>query len=458
MKSILRNVTFLFFICAFVLSGCGTIKSTSSNPGIASTPGVSYYLPAQRTKAELYRNRSSDANPIYMLQISSGPTYPDTSKKYTINYKPSVFNDEHLCVARTTEGLLSTVQFSSTSRAGDILIRVAETAAMVALAAGGVPAPTPSLVEATVTLEKEEELELLRNLIRFTETKPDSSQFDLIYTGIFDNQIEIEIKAVKKQITGILKNELEFRKLKRAAQISEWEQSKRKNRNLSDPRPKELKFNSDDLEISFSKIGAHSDVIASGNDNVCESANNNSAGGVIYYRTLTSQPIEISLKHEYGEIPLGSVSVPAISQSADQCINVERALLVRKVNRLDFTTGLLTGASINTPSVALAAAELPLRIGSAVIEMPASFFTAIGRSFTAQTASVGREIELINALERLRLAKDKPDTASNITVQAPSGEPPKIGVTLTSLDPYKPLGGLSNVVLTCWDGKSNDNR
>lgn len=458
MKFIFGNVTFLFFISVLVLSGCGTIKSTSSNPGAVSISGVSYYLPAQRAKAELYRNKSSDGNPKYMLQISSGVTYPDTSKKYTIDYKPSAFNDEHLCIGRTTEGLLSTVQFSSTNRTGDILIRVAETAAMVALAAGGVPAPTLGPMEAVVAPEKEE-LELLRNLIRFTETKPDSSQFDLIYTGIFDNQVEVEIKTVEEQITGILKNELELRELKRAEQIKEWEQSKRKNPNLSNPRPKELKFNRDDLKISFSKIGPHSGVIASGNDNACENANNNNNGGVIYYRTLTSQPIAISLKHKYAKdgITLGNVSVPTINQGADQCINVERALLVRKVSRLDFTNGLLTGASINTPSVTLAAAELPLRIGSAVIEMPASFFTAIGRSFTAQTAVVGREIELINALERLRLTKDKPDTATNITVQAPSGNPPSIGVALSSPDPYKPLGG-SNLFLTCWDGKANDNR
>ncbi|MXS83812.1 hypothetical protein [Nitrosomonas oligotropha] len=457
MKFIFGNVTFLFFISVLVLSGCGTIKSTSSNPGAVSIPGVSYYLPAQRAKAELYRNKSSDGNPKYMLQISSGVTYPDTSKKYTIDYKPSAFNDEHLCIGRTTEGLLSTVQFSSTNRTGDILIRVAETAAMVALAAGGVPAPTPSPMGAAVAPEKEE-LELLRNLIRFTETKPDSSQFDLIYTGIFDIQVEVEIKAVEEQITEILKNELEFRELKRVAQISEWEQSKRRDRNLSDPRPKKLKFNRDVLKISFSKIGSDSGS-ASANDKACETANDNKDGGVIYYRTLTTQPVKISLKHEYetGEVPLGNIIIPAIDQSTDQCINVERALLVRKVNRLDFTNGLLTGTSINTPSVALAAAELPLRIGSAVIEMPASFFTAIGRSFAAQTAVAGREIELINALERLRLTKDKPDTATNITVQAPSGNPPSIGVTLSSPDPYKPLGG-SNLFLTCWDGKANDNR
>ncbi|MBX9916870.1 MAG: hypothetical protein K2Y07_06500 [Nitrosomonas sp.] len=457
MKPILGNVTFLFFISVFVLSGCGTIKSTSSNPENVSIPGVSYYLPAQRAKAELYRNKSSDANPIFMLQISSGPAYPDTSKRYTIDYKPSVFNDEHLCVARTIDGLLSTVQFSSTNRAGDILIRMAETAAMFALAAGGVPT-SPVGVMGLEALGAPEEKELLRNLIRLTEVKPDSNQFDLIYTGIFDNQLKVEIQAIEEQITGILKNELGFRESKREAQIKEWEQSKSKNANLSGLRPKGLNFNKDVLKISFSKIGA--DLGSAGaNDKACETANDNKDGGVIYYRTLTTQPVKISLKHAYesGEIPLGNIIIPAINQSTNQCINVERTLLVRKVNRLDFTNGLLTGTSINTPSVALAAAELPLRIGSAVIEMPASFFTAIGRSFTARTAAVGGEIELINALERSRLAKDKPDTASNITVQAPSGEPPKIGVTLSVPEPYKPLGGVS-VFLTCWDGKANDNR
>lgn len=430
MKFILSNVTFLFFISAFVLSGCGTIKSTSSNPGTVSVPGVSYYLPAQRTKAELYRNKKSDEYPIFMLQISSGVTYPDTSKKYTIDYKPSVFNDEHLCVGRTTQGLLSTVQFSSASRAGDILIRVAETVAMVALAAGGMPSPPGTMnIEAA---EAPEAAELLRNLILYTESKPDSSKFDLIYIGIFDSQIEDEIKVVEKQITGILRNDLKIRK---------------------------LDFSEDDLKISFAKPDSNSGISTSANDNSCENANNNTNGGVIYYRTEAfEREMEISLKHEYAKdgIALGNPRVRALDQSTNECISVERALLVKKVSRMDFTNGLLTGASINTPSVALAAAELPLRIGSAVIEMPASFFTAIGRSFTAQTAVVGREIELINALERLRLAKDKPDTASNITVQAPSGNPPSIGVTLTPPGSYKPLDD-PKVFLTCWGGDTNTN-
>ncbi|UJP06136.1 MAG: hypothetical protein LZF61_03935 [Nitrosomonas sp.] len=442
MKSPLHSNTFLASaIFALSLAGCGTIKSTSH--GIpASTVGIEYFLPAQRIKVELYRNIKEDEFPRFKILIGPGISYADNQKPYTLKYERSVFNDEHLCVARTTEGLLSTVQFSTANRAGDILIRAAETAVMALTAIGGAPPigiPSARIASLSEAEKEAARKQVLQHLIRLSEVKPESDQFELIYISLFDLQKRNETDEAENNIKEILWNELK-------------ELGSRKS----------LTFNENHLKISFQNINEQLKAKANSREPIdqpqtCTDANNHSKGGVIYYRTQTTHPMKVSLMHEYSPqgTALGIATVPAFDNDSEQCINIEREFLVRKVSRFDFTNGILTGVSINTPSIALAAAELPLRMGSAVIEMPASFFTAIGRSFSAQTALAGREIELINALAKLQSTRANPDSASTVTATAPSGAPPQLGTTLPQVaDPYKPLGSLA-ITLTCWGADNN---
>jgi hypothetical protein len=91
--------------------------------------------------------------------------------------------------------------------------------------------------------------------------------------------------------------------------------------------------------------------------------------------------------------------------ASTRTLDIERTFAVAKSYRVALTNGVLTKFEVEKPSEGYAAATLPLDIAGAVIETPARFFTAIGKSMRSQTSALAAQAELLKAeieLEKVR--------------------------------------------------------
>lgn len=456
-----HNEIVVIFSCALVLSACGTIGTRSAGPDI---PGLTYYLPSSRVTVELFQNQATDPKlaeyyPRFYITVGEPKHYADPSSgRYVLAYVPSIWSDEHLCVGRSQDGLLNTVQFSTANRAGDIVVRAAETAAFFAL--GGVPGPSMELMKLEKGKPKKTDNEKIasieENMIVLTAIKPDTTKgFRSVYTSMFDPSINGERTQVEQDLDILLQRELGA-SLKRAdvkgdiAAIAKGfgasfssELALPAKASPQEPPATEHEKASEQKRASVDK-------------QQCTTTNRNR----VCYRTVRPIQVKMSAGRAWGkdnfglpvrDRPLGAITVSLVDKNNTDFVEIGRALLIRKITRLDFMSGVLTGMSINTPSQALATIELPLRVARAIIEVPASFFTAIARSFNAQTGSAGAEANLINALAKLKQAERSPDAKTQITVNTPEGKAPPIGVELSAPAPYKPLSDLA-AQLVCWGG------
>ena len=95
-------------------------------------------------------------------------------------------------------------------------------------------------------------------------------------------------------------------------------------------------------------------------------------------------------------------------QTADW-FSFSRAAFVRKDITLKLQGGAVKSVDLKKPSEALAVVSMPLNVAGAVIETPARFFTAIGKSFKSESAALNAQAELLKAraeFEKARAGKD----------------------------------------------------
>lgn len=147
-----------------LITGCNTQMVTTSNfyadyatPSLTDgrptqstkTPvrpvqGIPYYLPQSVVKVTVGGGPKSKEDETYVMTLTLNGVgqVPDPSQLYLLEIHTEDGTDDDITIGVGANGLLKSAKATSTDRSGDILKKMAETAAAVMNAAGGLPSFT----------------------------------------------------------------------------------------------------------------------------------------------------------------------------------------------------------------------------------------------------------------------------------------------------------------------------
>jgi hypothetical protein len=364
-----------------------------------------YFLPMARTTVELTAGYTfiaggEQAPPLLQLDKISvnmlAPQIgPDVKRPYTLSLAPSSRSDDRFCVSFQPNGLLSEVKVISADRTGDIVERLAETAATFVT---GVP-DGGGMFDSL-------EIEKARGRFYF-EPRP-------FATVVFDPDDASELTSANSVARANL-----------ALRIAEV---------MLDPvaavKAMDEKF--EGKKVAFRLSEAMSSVISNGApvfavDGAAPPLAEAPLRKGVYYRPMTERSFRVSA---VGGAPRRFfATMPDVTVA--EWVEVSRAALVRKSTTAKFTNGQLQSIEIDKPSEALAAVNMPLDIAGSVVETPARFFTAIGKSLRSETALIAAQAELIKARAEIEKVK-RGETASPPTGAASDGTNTAKGATQTA--------------------------
>lgn len=448
----------------FIISSCSApFQSHASN----DESGLKYYLPSSRVEIQLYENTNEQKKePYFEIMIGATKYIADKTAGQFLNFEPNIFSDDHLCIVRTETGLLTTVRLASSDRSGDILIKLAETATLLTT---GIPIPTAT---------KELGLEYITPQDIFYDKKAIArkalprllgflgKEKNLVYSGDIDPYNRSEIVEVQEQLKARLEpkyNEIVYdiliqpliKKYVEEMFDKKLTELKKENDKLPQAERKsldELKKNTNELLTVAAKESAiNADIKNIYKENI-NSLDINIAlptfsgesktppekydGDRIYYRTRINIPISVSAaagplddNDKKNEYPLFTQGVDIIDNNTEEYIEITRAKFIHKVTDLRFSNGVLTGVNIQHPSQGLAVASLPLDMASAILEVPAAFFTAITRSLQSESNVINAKANLIKSMAEYN--KTIKQEQSSTTVGSVTAKP-ALGVQFNS--------------------------
>lgn len=401
------------FVCILALglflSSCASIVTSDGNPASKDGAGIPYYLPSAAlvidVKAGFLKETPPDADTTsYTLsfldaQVRKAEPIADVSKPYYLHYDANAFADDHVCIVRTTAGLLQAVKIVSSDRTSDILVRAAETVALVATGTGA-PFGPGFMPEAADDREVVWEEKPFVTLL----VDPSSKGSVDFAQSTLRSAINAHVKLLKASAP-------DNKKYAAAALVA-------------DEKAPLLRFEVEGKEASNGKNGDDPHPPGLG----------------IYTRTAVQQNVRVEPVSLGGPVRTALVHMPDKTQTS--LIELTRSFGVSKSYDVRLNGGIVTSFDVNKPSEALAVASLPLEIAGAIIETPARFFTAIGRSFSSETAAISAKAELIKAeaeLERLKREGEGTPTGGNaasengVSLGSARSSPKKFGSNLSCL-------------------------
>jgi hypothetical protein len=130
----------------------------------------------------------------------------------------------------------------------------------------------------------------------------------------------------------------------------------------------------------------------------------------VCYRPLVTATATITLS---GSSQIKQAKFVAIDPDSIEGLNLKSSPFVARTHTISFSSGLMTSAAISDPSVALAIANLPLTVLTAVLKAPQSVLTIQSTNIQDQTSAVTAQTALINAELALQkaVASEKTPTA-----------------------------------------------
>ena len=384
---------------ALLLIGCQS-ASITSNQSLAGTQktGIRYYLPTAYlqipVRAGFIHRRDEIELALLDARVTHAEIQPDVSREYGLQYKPSAFADDHLCVSISAKGLLSSVQIVTADRSGDVLVRIAETAAVIA-SGGAIPPP-----EGAGFLEEGEEL--------IWDDEP-------FITIAFDPRNEKQRAFVQTAIKSALATKISAFKNRAARRAAAGSSTTGMRYKVAEDISEAINSSIEIISVSLSESSLQTTAPSA-----------QTSGDGIFVRTST--PRLVSVSPILGPTRVSDMLIP--DENSTSLVSLERAFAVRKSYDLVLADGVLTKFEVNKPSEALAVASLPLEVAGAVIEAPARFFTAISRSFQSKSAILKARADLIAAeteFEKVRSGEN----GSVPQVSPPSGEAPSLASNRT---------------------------
>lgn len=384
-----------------IATGCASTAVRSTLNGESGTAGgVHYQLPLGRVKVAMRLGYAVAGDTLHFGGLDAAfrepVVAPDPSANYFLQYLPSAFSDDQLCLAIGDNGMLSSVQFAAADRSADIIQRVAESAALLA----GGPAGRGPAIEYKA-IGKPEIVFEIEPFVELTFDPASSSEIDRVQATLKD-ALRDRLDRVSRD-SGIAKSALpkDF-----SAGIKKVAFTDVERRQIADS-PGLFTFSITDSGARTSRAPA-------------------SAPGV-FFRTSTARTVKI--KPIRGEEREQVVLLP--DPSSTSWLPINRARFVKKTSALTLKDGALVVYEVNKPSEGFAVASLPLNIAGAVIETPARFFTVIGNSFRSETAMIKARAELVKAEAELEKVKQ------GQTASSPDGK----DASATSIALGGPLNG-----------------
>jgi len=380
----MNHIKSIILIFSLFLTACGNPLNTKGfNADLEKgVKGIPYFLPTARIKVSLVKN-TEDTGPIYDLRINqTEDLIPDTGHPLVLYYEANrfagLFSDEHLCVARSQTGLLESVQFVAADRTADVIIKVAETARAIALAAAGIP---PVGGSALLSASKRP---------FFGAIAMDKGHEEFL--AAFDPGNTVERDSVENAISDIIREE-----------YTKWRKSSTDN----------------GIDSGMVPIGGENNrIITSSNDNSNkeqslpaklvefggqaieaqqEASLKQCKSGSLCFRTLKSSVLEFRFGSEKNMTPAWFKSVMIPDKKNVGVLDIGHAFLVHKVTKIGLDKGILLSVNINTPSSALATAELPLDVINALLDVPVGFFTNIAAGFQSEADATNAQTNRIVA-------------------------------------------------------------
>lgn len=365
----------VMLVAALAISGCQSAAVvTRAGPAAATQAGIPYFLPKGRLKVDVkagYLKKGKSVELAFLdPTIAGAETAADSSREYTLEYRPSAFADDRLCVARGANGLLTSISLIATDRTSDVAVRLVELASLVATAGGSSPLlPVGKLSEgeqaATIVWDK-----------------------DPFISVAFDPDDPTEVEDMQAAIRSGLRSHLQ--------QLDAVNRANGVATAVSDKLKPLLENDAPLVDVAGGRA-----VPVAGEP---ARASDGSIRGV-YFRSTVNRQFTLAPK-------VGGVTRSAAVQWPDaastRTLDIERTFAVAKTYKVALQNGVLTKFEVEKPSEALAAATLPLDMAGAVIEVPARFFTAIGRSLKSETSALAAQAELLKAeieLEKVRRAE-----------------------------------------------------
>jgi hypothetical protein len=120
----------------------------------------------------------------------------------------------------------------------------------------------------------------------------------------------------------------------------------------------------------------------------------------VCFRALV--PVFMTIRHENVLLVRYMAVVPSPYLVGDY--DIRRAACVKKINTLAFTNGVLTSATSNKPSEALACLQIPIDVANAIVSIPGELIKVRVNNYTenksiseAEVAAIKAQIELLKA-------------------------------------------------------------
>jgi hypothetical protein len=291
---------------------------------------------------------------------------PDRDARFLLKYTPGHLEDDALTLETDSNGLLKTSNANSTGRQGDIIVALAQTAAAIVTMGAGSPLPgVPGLGGAP----------------------PPPAPTGCTPVTTFAVTFELSDLTSPKRLP-----DCSFLSI-------DWRPTRGSQAGFSPP-------------VMPGTAGASSPAPGSA---VCDYS--------VCYRTL--MPVRAMIfasKPSDAQQPgpvIASASFVAVDPELTAGLNLESAPLATRTHTMGFSSGILTSAAVNDPSVALAVAKLPLTVITAILQVPASLLSLkvtnvqdAANLATQQKALLDAQTALIKDVAASRAQLDTPVTGS----------------------------------------------
>lgn len=375
----MRLVWASIVFAALVGAGCAARIGLSSEEGEAD--GVVYHLP--KTLLEItvrqYSAVTADGNVERVWYALGGPdsefdakgkqttlndadnkperaalsrirslTMPDPEHRYVINYHPSGFSDDRMCVSRQADGLLHDVHFAADDRTPEVVFNIARFIAGFI----GDPVSEPVAFDAKTATGGKTRVRSYTNKVDPFNCR-DVSAFNNAMGQIFDSDVQLDFTKMRRTI--------------------------REAMGISDDRcDKSCGCLPPDLSLRCDP------------NHIC-------------YRTKLSLPVH--LKHLGHRVDVKYADV--VNAWDVGAISVERAMLVQKITKLRFEQGALVSAVIRKPSEVEEASLLPVNVMTAILSVPSGMIQGAFSDYTTKNQIKDKLVQSKTGLDQFKKNYDR---------------------------------------------------
>ena len=349
------------FLPLIALGACSQpiVSSTTINPGPETAPTTSgesvtavYSLPMSVvTVTGAVDPTSTAASPKPLIYTVASTILPDNDARFRLAYRPTDLSDDSVTLTVDQNGLLSSVIANATGHQGDIVVAIA-TAAATAATLSGVAIP------------------------------------GAIPGGVMPAAVAAPKCVPSTPFTAVYK-------------LKDLEGS---DKPLPDCSTLHVEWDGEPAPPPPPPATAGAPAVPAGKPEhpTCSFS--------VCYRPLMTAAATIS-----SPTLLKQATFVAVDPDSIEGLNLKSAPFVARTHTVSFTSGVETSAVISDPSVALAIANLPLTVVTAVLKAPQSILTIQSTNVQDQTAVLTAQTALINAQLALQKAVASQKTGSGGT-------------------------------------------